>query len=49
MIEIMNSGTGMVIVNFTIYGTQVLHISRGIQTLVGEITEYIPMLELVDK
>ena len=27
----------------------VLHISRGIQTLAGEITEYIPMLELVDK
>ncbi len=49
MIEIMNSGTGMVIVNFTIYGTQCVAYLPWDSNSRGEITEYIPMLELVDK
>ena len=49
MIEIMNSGTGMVIVNFTIYGTQcVAYLPIGFKLSWG-VTEYIPILGLVDK
>ena len=49
MIEIMNSGTGMVIVNFTIYGTQCVAYLPWDSNSGGRLRNISPMLELVDK